>query len=219
MRRPSGPFALQHPRTARSPAPPMFAMHRPAVMALSTGKKPTIQPKRAEPTQQPMTIIRTMTTFCQLATENMVEKLMAEMPMPTIWIQTSLFAAEVLAAAAGLAEVFGDEVEDVGQSSEDDHVSKVGDGNTEHGGEVSSWRPAGPSMKKPAQMKMAAAMSSTVTAGAGFLDSTSRDLFLTRSSSPWPVILGKARPMRSMTTAIRMATILPRARMAMQKLR
>ena len=37
-----------------------------------------------------MTIIRTMTTFCQLATENMVEKLMAEMPMPTIWIQTSL---------------------------------------------------------------------------------------------------------------------------------
>ena len=39
------------------------------------------------------------------------------------------------AAAAGLAEVFGDEVEDVGQSSEDDHVSKVGDGNTEHGGE------------------------------------------------------------------------------------
>lgn len=46
-----------------------------------------------------------------------------------------LVAAEVLAAAAGLAEVFGDEVEDVGQSSEDDHVSKVGDGNTEHGGE------------------------------------------------------------------------------------
>ena len=41
----------------------------------------------------------------------------------------------MLAAAAGLAEVFRDEVEDVGQSSEDDHVSKVGDGNTEHGGE------------------------------------------------------------------------------------
>lgn len=73
----------------------------------------------------------------------------------------------MLAAAAGLAEVFGDEVEDVGQSSEDDHVSKVGDGNTEHGGRIfleTSW----PSMKKPAQMKMAAAMSSTVTAGAGF---------------------------------------------------
>ena len=60
---------------------------------------------------------------------------MAEMPMPTIWIQTSLLPQKCWQRRQASRRFSGDEVEDVGQSSEDDHVSKVGDGNTEHGGE------------------------------------------------------------------------------------